>query len=168
MRMLKKVINQPLNLRVIGNNAFTHCVSLETCLFNGNIISIKNQAFNQAFTANGKTDFTVILGSKLLYLGDGAFSNMDLLGMQFIIGEEGNSLSLDLTRCYPPSTSDPENSEYGRTLIYNNTDKMIKSITIFGSQYTDASDIVINVYEPENPREFAISSFFSADDIYFS
>lgn len=131
--MLKKVINQPLNLRIIGNNAFTSCVKLETCLFNGNIISIKTQAFNQAFSANGKTDFTVVLGSKLLYLGDAAFSNMDLPGMQFIIGEEGKSLSLDLTRCYPPSTSNPEDPEYGRTLIYNNNDKMIKTIDIFGS-----------------------------------
>ena len=45
---------------------------------------------------------------------------------------------------------------------------MIKSITIYGSKYTNESDIVINVYEPENPREFTISSFFAAIDFYFA
>jgi hypothetical protein len=36
---------------------------------------------------NGQTDFTVVLGHKLIYLGDEAFSNMDVPGMSFIIGE---------------------------------------------------------------------------------
>ena len=151
MAQLKKVVNQPSKLRVIGDRAFGYCKALETCLFDGNIISIREGAFNQAFEYNGKTDFTIVLGSKLLYLGNSAFSNMDLPGMQFIIGEAGVSSALDLRYCGSPE------------LIYNNNE--IPSLTWFGSPYSDTSTMIDSVVTP-TPN--SLSSYFRISEIIFS
>lgn len=149
MYSLKKVINQPSKLRIIDNYCFQQCFNLETSIFDGSLISIGGEAFNQAFRET--TDkIEIILGSNVMYLGNEAFSYMDRTNMTFKIGEQSNKSKLDLTKVGQPP------------LIVNN--QKAKSLTWYSDIYDDETNEVI-----VNDKAIQVIAFFPGfNDIYFN
>lgn len=151
MRNLKKVVNQPAKLRIIGNNCFQECSRLETSIFDGALISIGASAFNQTFDAI-TDNIAVILGSNIMYIGNEAFSNMDRSNMTFEIGEQTNKSKLDLAKCGTPP------------LIKNNVGYEAESLTWYTNKYSAETDGIVIDGETKTVKEY----FPGVNAIYFN